>query len=111
MVLRAAIVLISASLLLSILLGILGAPYVVRDPQPHFNFSFGDPNPTISALALASPIHGLLGSLVGIWVVVQSIVAISVNRGRRSAIIALVLAVIAPGLSLLVYLLIMLLPR
>ncbi|MCU1410874.1 MAG: hypothetical protein JWR04_1581 [Rhodoglobus sp.] len=108
----AGIALLGVSLALSVVLGILGAQFVVRDQYgPSFNFQFGDPNPAISALGLASPLHILLGSLVGVWVIVQSIVAISVNRDRRSAIVALVLAVLVPGLSLGVYLLIVLLPR
>ncbi|MBX3098946.1 MAG: hypothetical protein KF761_05145 [Salinibacterium sp.] len=105
-------VLILVSLGLSIVLGLLGAPFVIRDQAgPHFNFQFGDPNPAVSILGLLGPLHVVLGSLVGVWVIVQGIVAISINRGRRDGIIAIVLAVAAPGISLVVYLLIMLLPR
>ncbi|MDO7881248.1 hypothetical protein [Antiquaquibacter soli] len=110
--LTASIVLFAVSLLLSIVLGVIGAPYVDRSSGiPSFQFRTGDPDPVVSMLGLLSPLHVLLGSLVGGWVIVQSIVAIAANRGRRQGVIALVLAVVAPVVSLVVYLLIMLLPR
>jgi hypothetical protein len=108
----AAVVLISTSVLLSVILGLVGAPYVDHSgPAPSFYFYTTDANPVIAGLALAGVAHPLIGTFVGLWIIVQSIVAITANRGRRPAIVALVLAVVAPFVSLTVYLLIMLLPR
>ncbi len=110
--LRAAIILAIASILASVILGIAGAPFVDRSgPTPSFAFNTNDADPRTALLGLLSPLHALLGTLVGLWIIVQSIVAITANRGRRQAIIALVLAVLTPGISLTIYLLIMLLPR
>ena len=108
----AAICLFVGSVIASIVLGTIGAPYVDRSgPTPSFSFNTGDDDPVTSLLGLLSPLHAVVGTLVGLWVIVQSIVAMAANRGRRQAIFALVLGVLTPGISLVVYLLIMLLPR
>lgn len=108
----AAIILATASVLASVILGLLGAPFVDRSgPAPSFAFNTTDADPRTALLGLLSPLHALIGTGVGLWIIVQSIVAISLKRGRRQAIIALVLAILTPGLSLAIYLVIMLGPR
>lgn len=108
----AAIILAAASVLASVILGLLGAPFVDRSgPAPSFAFNTTDADPRTALLGLLSPLHALIGTGVGLWIIVQSIVAISLKRGRRQAIIALVLAILTPGISLAIYLVIMLGPR
>lgn len=100
----AAVILLALSLTLSVILGILGAPYVDRNAGGfQFNFPFGDPRPTVSLIGLLSPLHALVGGLVGIWIIVQSIVAIAADWGRTAGIVALVLAVVTPMISLAVF--------
>lgn len=83
----------------------IAAPYAERGPTGfRFNFMVGDPNPVVSTLGLAGILHGLLGTAVGFWVIIQSIVAIATNRGRAFGIVALILGLIAPGISLALYL-------
>ena len=108
----AAIILATVSVLASVILGLLGAPFVDRSgPAPSFAFNTTDADPRTALLGLLSPLHAVIGTGVGLWIIVQSIVAISLKRGRRQAIIALVLAILTPGISLAIYLLIMLGPR
>lgn len=108
----ASIILAIASVLASVILGLLGAPFVDRSgPAPSFAFNTNDADPRTALLGLLSPLHALIGTGVGLWIIVQSIVAISLKRGRRQAIIALVLAILTPGISLAIYLVIMLGPR
>jgi hypothetical protein len=93
------------SLLLSVTLGVVGAPFVDRSGGGfQFNFQFGDPRPTVSLLGLLAPLHALVGGLVGVWIIVQSIVAIAADWGRTAGIVALILAVVTPIVSLVVFL-------
>ncbi|MFM2354100.1 MAG: hypothetical protein RLZZ608_1506 [Actinomycetota bacterium] len=100
----AAIILAVLSFAMSVTLGVLGAPYVDRTGGGfQFNFQFGDPRPTVSLLGLLAPVHVVVGGLVGLWIIVQSIVAIAADWGRTSGIVALILAVVTPIISLVVF--------
>lgn len=99
-VLIAAIALALLSTVASVTFALLGAPYVDRSGGGfQFNFQFGDPRPTVSFLGAAGPLHVVVGSLIGTWVIVQSIVAIAADWGRVSGIAALIIAVVTPIMS------------
>ena len=100
----AAIAVFVVSLILAGTLGSAAGPYSIRnDGGFSFQFNVGDPNPAINALAIAMLLHVLLGTGVGLWALIQGIVATATNRGRRFGIIAIVLAGLAPGLSLVLF--------
>jgi hypothetical protein len=63
----------------------------------------GDPNPVISALGLVGILHVMVGTLVGLWVITQGIVATATNRGRAFGIVAIALGVVTPGISLVLF--------
>lgn len=89
---------------MSVTLGVLGAPYVDRTGEGfQFNFQFGDPRPTVSLLGILSPLHAVVGGLVGMWIIVQSIVAIAADWGRTAGIVALILAFVTPVISFVVF--------
>lgn len=91
------------SLILAATLGSAAGPYSIRNAGGFsFRFNIGDPNPAINALAIGMILHVLLGTGIGLWALIQGIVATATNRGRRFGIIAIVFAGLAPGLSLVV---------
>jgi len=99
----AAVAVFVVSLILAGTFGAAAGPYSVRNPGGfNFHFNIGDPNPAINALAIAMSLHVLLGTGIGLWALIQGIVATATNRGRRFGIIAIVFAGLAPGLSLVV---------
>jgi len=100
----AAIGVFAVSLILAGTLGAAAGPYSIRNAGGfNFRFNVGDPDPTINALAIAMLLHAFLGTGVGLWALIQGIVATAMNRGRRFGIIAIVFAGLAPGLSLVVF--------
>lgn len=103
----AGVALFVVSLAASLILGLVGAPFAICEPQLQFSFHSSDPNPTIAALGIAGVLHLVLGTAVGMWVVVQSIVAMAANRGRRLGARGLILALVTPVLSIALYLSIM----
>lgn len=105
----AGVVLAVVSLTMSVVFGLLGAPYVDRSGGGfQFNFQFGDPRPAVSFLGIASPLHVVVGGLVGIWIIVQSIVAIAADWGRAAGIAALIIAVVTPIVSFALFMAILL---
>ncbi|MEN9619973.1 MAG: hypothetical protein RL499_166 [Actinomycetota bacterium] len=104
-VLIAGVILAVSSIILSVIVGVVGAPYVDRAGGGfQFNFQFGDPRPTVSALGLVAPLHAVLGGLVGTWIIIQSIVAIAADWGRKEGIVALIIAVVTPIISFIIFL-------
>ena len=100
----AAIAVFVVSLILAGTLGSAAGPYSIRNAGGfNFQFNVGDPNPAINALAIGGLLHVLLGTGVGLWALIQGIVATATNRGRRFGIIAIVFAGLAPGLSLVLF--------
>lgn len=100
----AAIAVFVVSLILAVTLGAAAGPYSTRTPGGfNFHFNVGDPNPAINALAIAMLLHVFLGTGVGLWALIQGVVATATNRGRRFGIVAIVFAGLAPGLSLVVF--------
>jgi hypothetical protein len=100
----AAIAVFVVSLILAGTLGSAAGPYSIRNGGGFsFHFNVGDPNPAINALAIAMLLHVALGTGVGLWALIQGIVATATSRGRRFGIIAIVFAGLAPGLSLVTF--------
>jgi hypothetical protein len=92
------------SLVASGLMGVAAAPYAVSGPQGvsvMLNANSGDPVET--TLTLLALLHVLLGTGIGVWALVQGVVAIATKRGRGFGIVAVIAAFLAPGLSLIVY--------
>ena len=100
----AAITVFVVSIALAIILGSAAGPYSNRTSGGfNFHFNVGDPNPTINALAIAMLLHVFLGTGIGLWALIQGIVATATKRGRRFGIVAIVFAGLAPGLSIVAF--------
>ena len=98
------IALFVVSIAVSILMGIAAGPHVHVGPNGfNANFSANDPDPAVRALAFGSFAHIALGGLFGTWAIVQGIVAIATNRGRGLGVLAVILGVVTPVISLAVY--------
>jgi hypothetical protein len=98
------IALFVASIAVSILMGIAAGPHVEVGPNGfNANFSANDPDPAVRALAFGGFAHIALGGLFGTWAIVQGIVAIATNRGRGLGVLAVILGVVTPVISLAVY--------
>jgi hypothetical protein len=94
----------AVSIITSIIVGAVGGPYAEHTSHGiQFAFYLGDPNAVKSALGLVIGLQVPLGTLVGIWAIVQGIVAAATKRGRRFGVIAIVFAALAPGLSLVAF--------
>jgi hypothetical protein len=92
------------SITLAIVLGVATGPHTTRnDGGFHFNFHVGDPDPTVNGLAIAMLLHVLLGTGIGLWALIQGIVATATQRGRRFGVVAIVAAGLAPGLSIVAF--------
>jgi uncharacterized membrane protein YidH (DUF202 family) len=60
-----------------------------------------DPNSLLLGLLIVLQL--LVGTGLGVWAFVQGIIAARSNRGRGWGVVAIVLAVVTPVLSLIVY--------
>lgn len=95
---------LAGSVLASVLMGFAAAPYAMSGPM---GFSVNlqlDPNDSVeSTLVVLAFAHVLLGTLLGVWALTQGIVAIVTRRGRGFGVVALGVATLAPGVSLVIY--------
>jgi hypothetical protein len=99
-----AIVVFVLSVSASILIGVIASPYAtVTGSSFNFTANFNDPNPVVAALGVAMTVHVMIGTLIGGWAIVQGIVAVSTKRGRAFGVWAIVLATVAPILSLILF--------
>lgn len=99
----AAICVFVLSLIAATLIGLASGPYAVRNGSGfHLNTS-NSSDPAFLAANIAALFHFALGTLVGIWALVQGIVAAATNRGRSFGVVAIVLAAVAPVLSFVIY--------
>jgi hypothetical protein len=95
-----ALFVIVATVVASIVIGIGAAPFAVQDGAAfHYNLEVGSRNPTESALAVASLVQGFAGTALGVWALVQGIVAAATRRGRALGVTAIVLAALGPIVS------------
>lgn len=91
------------SLLTSVLVGIAAAPFANTDNGVYYNTNLASSDPAEVAVSVASMLHLLLGSALGITALVLGIVATASGRGRKFGIPAMILAFLAPGLSLITF--------
>lgn len=92
------------SLIASVLIGAATAP--LSDTSAggfQFNLEASSPDPVERALAIASLLHVGLGTVLGIAAMVAGILAIATRRGRGYGVAALIVAFLAPGISLIVF--------
>jgi hypothetical protein len=94
----------AGSILASVLMGFAAAQFAVLGPNG-FNvyLRLDSPDPVESTLAVLAFVHMLLGTGLGLWAITQGIVAIATRRGRAFGVIAIIAALLAPGISLVVY--------
>lgn len=88
----------------SVFIGIAAGP-VATATENSFSFSAdtASPNPAIAILGVSVLLHIGLGSVIGVWSIVQGIIAVATKRGRAYGVVAIVLAAVAPILSFIVY--------
>jgi len=92
------------SILVSILMGLAASPYAVSGPTGFNVYLQFDPNDSVeSTLVVLALAHVALGTLLGVWALTQGIAAIATGRGRAFGVVALVASVLAPVISLVVY--------
>lgn len=95
-----AILVAGVSLLWSVLVGLFGTTIYQYNDVSSQSFHVGfnmQPN------LIAAGIQILLGTVFGIWALVQGIVAAATNRGRKFGVVAIVVAGAAPLLSLIMW--------
>jgi len=95
-----AICVIVFSLAMSLLLGLFGTTIYHYDNVSSTGTQVGfnaQPN------AIGAGIQIFLGSVFGIWALIQGIVAAATNRGRKFGVVAIVVAGAAPILSVIVW--------
>jgi hypothetical protein len=92
------------SILASILMGLAASPYAISGPMGfNVNLQFDPDDPIESTLVVLAFAHVTLGTLLGVWALTQGIAAIATGRGRAFGVVALVASVLAPVISLVVY--------
>ena len=101
----AAICVFVLSLIAAALIGLASGPFAVRNGSGFYLNTSNSSDPAFLAANIATLLHVALGTLVGIWALVQGIVAVATDRGRSVGVIAIVLAALAPVLSLVIYVL------
>lgn len=95
-----AICVIAASVIWSVLVGVFGTTiYQYNDVSAHGVRMGFNAHPNL----IAAGFQILLGSVFGIWALVQGIIATARNEGRKSGIAAIIIAGAAPILSLIVW--------
>lgn len=97
-----AIVLFVLSVATSVFAGVLSGG--ATDPYTTFEQDMTAPVTAVDyQLGIIVILHLALGSLVGIWTLVQGIFAVVMKRGRGYGIAAIIIAVTTPVLSLIVF--------
>jgi hypothetical protein len=91
------------SLVVSALNGVGAAPFAITSNGLSYNTNLGSNDPQEVAVSLAVLAHVLIGTLAGITALVLGIIAIATNRGRAFGVIGAILAFLAPGLSLVLF--------
>lgn len=93
------------SVIAALLMGFAAAPYAIAGPNGfNVNLSINPDDPVETTLAVLAFSHVVLGTGLGVWAIVQGIVAIATRRGRAFGVVAVIAAFLAPGVSLVVYL-------
>jgi hypothetical protein len=92
-----ALVVIVGTVVASTLIGHAAAPYAYHGATSlGYNLDIGSSRPGESSLAILNLLEFGLGTVLGIWALVQGIVATATRRGRGFGIAAIVLAALGP---------------
>lgn len=95
------------SMVTSVLVGIAAAPFANTDNGVSYYTNLGSSNPAEVAVSAASMAHVLIGSLLGTTALVLGIVATASGRGRKFGIAAMIIAFLAPGISVVTFFIVM----
>jgi hypothetical protein len=102
----AAIGIFVLSVIASIVVGTAAGPLSTRT-STSFNFSTNDLTPeqaaSFAGVGALIGVQMLLGSAIGVWALVQGIVAAATKRGRSYGVVAIIVAAVAPIVSFIVY--------
>jgi len=91
------------SLVVSAINGVAAAPFADTRNGLSYYTDLASSDPREVAVSVATMAHLLIGTLTGIAALVLGIVAIATNRGRAFGVIGAILAFLAPGLSLVLF--------
>jgi hypothetical protein len=97
-----AVLVISGTVIVSIVLGITGGQYATNLLPDGYTYDLGGDSSGIQALAAETAWQYVIGTALGVWAIVQGIVAIAKNRGRLFGVLAILVAVPGPVVTLLV---------
>jgi hypothetical protein len=97
-----AVLVIAATVIVSVLLGVEGGPYATNLLPDGYTYDLGGDSSGIQALAAETAWQYVIGTVLGVWAIVQGIVAIAKNRGRLFGVLAILVAVPGPVVTLLV---------
>ncbi len=100
-----ALAVIFGTVIASILIGSEGGQFATDRTDDSFTYNLSGDSPTVQALALATGWQYIIGTALGVWAIVQGIVAIAKNRGRLFGALAVIIAVPGPLVSVAVTLL------
>ena len=90
------------SMLAAVLIGAATAPLAdLGTPGgAEFTLDVNSPDAAERAVAIAGLLHIILGTVLGVAALVAGILAIASRRGRGHGVAAVIIALLAPGLSL-----------
>jgi hypothetical protein len=95
-----AVVVLLLAVAISVIVGVGAVPYTQHAGGGFsFNLNANSSDPTEAALAALGLAQGIGGTLLGLGAIIMGIIAIATRRGRGFGIAALVVAVLAPILT------------
>jgi hypothetical protein len=97
-----AVVVIVGTVIVSVVLGSVGGQFATDQTPNGFTYNLSGDSAVAHTLAIATGWQYILGTALGIWAIVQGIVAIAKNRGRLFGVLAIVIAVPGPLISAVV---------
>ena len=100
-----AVAVIVGTVIASIVIGSAGGQFATDRTANSFSYDLSGDSEVAQMLALATGWQYIIGTVLGVWAIVQAIVAIAKNRGRLFGLLAIVIAVPGPLVSVVVTLL------
>jgi hypothetical protein len=102
----AGLVVLVFALVLSVISGLAFAPLAAKAITAGGTIdqtAISSDDPATEAFGMLSTVFFLCGSLLGLWALVQGVIATVTKRGRAFGIVAMVLAVATPVISFVVF--------
>jgi hypothetical protein len=102
----AGLVLLVFALVLSVVTGLAFGPLMVQGISDAGTFDpagISEDDPAVAAFGVLSTVYFLGATALGLWALVQGIIAIVQKRGRAFGIVAIALAVATPVISFVVF--------